>query len=123
MGSRKEYRRSLSAPQARETDRQEQSSRRKRSRPRSSLKAEPRAPSRARTHSSPAPTMAVSPALCSSVAEHVIIGDPDVFHLAVERRAPDAELARHLRHLSTIVGECEANDLGLDLLQRAHVAA
>jgi hypothetical protein len=63
-----------------------------------------------------------SPALCRSVAEHVI-GDSDVFHLAIECRAPDAELARHLRHLSAVVREREANDLGFDLLQHAHVAA
>ena len=43
-----------------------------------------------------------SPALCRSVAKHVI-GDSDLLHLAVERGAPDAELARHLRHLSAIV--------------------
>src|SRR4029077_13567984 len=80
-------------------------------------------PSRARTRSSFAPTIAASAALCRSVAEHVIIGDPDVFHLSVERGAPDAELARHLRHLPAIMGEREANDLGFDPLQRAHVTA
>ena len=47
---------------------------------------------------SPSKSADASPALCRSVAEHVIVGDFDVLHLAIERRAADAELARHLRH-------------------------
>src|SRR6185312_7923915 len=41
--------------------------------------------------------------------------------LAVERRAADFQPPRHFRHLPVMVGDGEADDLALDLLERAHV--
>src|SRR5580658_8434528 len=61
-------------------------------------------------------------ALCRSVAEHVI-RDPNVLHLAIKGRAPDAELTRHLRHLPAVVVEREADGFGFDLLERSYISA
>src|SRR5436305_374346 len=57
-----------------------------------------------------------------SVAEEVGF-DADLLHLTIQGRAPYAELARHLRHLAVIVVQREADGVGLDLLQFAHIAA
>src|SRR5579864_5739214 len=49
-----------------------------------------------------------------------VSGDANILHLAIECRAPDAEFSSHLRHLSVIMGEREADRLGLDVVELAH---
>src|SRR5262249_37606438 len=44
--------------------------------------------------------------------------DPELAELAVERRAADPEPARDLCHSAAIMADREADDVGLDLLER-----
>src|SRR4051794_8321492 len=46
----------------------------------------------------------------------------EIFQLAVERRAADAESARHLRYVAAVMPQGEADDVGFDLVQAADVA-
>src|SRR5215210_5828880 len=48
--------------------------------------------------------------------------DPEVAQLAVERRPPDPQPPRDFGHPPAIVADGEADDVGLDVLQRAQVA-
>ena len=48
--------------------------------------------------------------------------EPVFLHLAIERRAADAEAARHFRHLSAIIVEREADRLGFEIVELAHLA-
>ena len=48
--------------------------------------------------------------------------DPEVAELAVERRAADPEAARDFGHAAAIMADGEADDVGLDLLERAQMA-
>ena len=41
----------------------------------------------------------------------------------IKRRAADPQLAGDFRHLSTIVGDSEANDLCFDVFERPHLPA
>ena len=47
---------------------------------------------------------------------------PSVAELAVERRAADAEPARDFGHAAAIMADGEADDVGLDLFERAQMA-
>src|SRR5262245_34084072 len=47
---------------------------------------------------------------------------PEAVELAIERGAADLQPPGHLGHLSAVMGDGEANDLALDLLQGADVA-
>src|ERR1700683_1705820 len=55
------------------------------------------------------------------LAHHIAI-DANILHFPVKSRAAYAEFARHLRHLTAIMGEREANRLGLDVGKLAHLA-
>ena len=48
--------------------------------------------------------------------------DPEVAELAVERRAADPEAARDFGHAAAIMADGEADDVGLDLLERPQMA-
>ena len=48
--------------------------------------------------------------------------DPEVAELAVERRAADPEAARDFGHAAAVMADGEADDVGLDLLERAQMA-
>src|SRR3954463_2233238 len=50
------------------------------------------------------------------------LADPELAELAVEGRAADPETARDLGHAAAIMADGEADHVGLDLLERAHVA-
>lgn len=47
---------------------------------------------------------------------------PHVAHLAVERRAADAEAAGDFRHVALVLVDGEADHFRLDVLELAHVA-
>src|SRR5437763_10044774 len=47
---------------------------------------------------------------------------PQAVELAIERGAADLQPPGHLGHLSTVMGDSEANDLAFDLLQGPDVA-
>ena len=48
--------------------------------------------------------------------------DAELAELAVEGRAADPEAARDFGHASAIMADGEADDVGLDLFQRAQMA-
>src|SRR5690348_6842362 len=52
--------------------------------------------------------------LCSRI-------DPELAEFAVERRPADPEAARHFGHAASIMADREADDVGLDVLQRAQM--
>src|SRR5438270_2590438 len=50
------------------------------------------------------------------------LADAELAELAEEGRAADAEAAGDLRHAAAIMADGEADDVGLDFLEAAHVA-
>ena len=50
------------------------------------------------------------------------VADAEFAELAIERRAPDPEPPRDLGHAAAIMADREADDVGLDLLERAQIA-
>ena len=51
-----------------------------------------------------------------------IAAKPERVKLAIERRAPDFQPPRDFLHLPAVMREREADDLGLDVLERTHLA-
>ena len=51
-----------------------------------------------------------------------IAAKPERVEFAIERRAPDLQPPRDFRHLPAVMREREADDLGLDVLERTHLA-
>ena len=50
------------------------------------------------------------------------VADAELAELAVESRAADAEPAGDFGHAAAIMADGEADDVGLDLLERAQIA-